>query len=712
MKSTTVLPNAARRAAGEKRKIGAFFGVFVPGIITMLGSLVYLPYETILSRGFSFFAPIFLLGMVITLITTFSLSSAISNRKMEGGGVYFVLSRSFGIEIGTSIGIFLYIAEAVALVLCVMGAANMLAPMVGIMPETLGIFVMILLFILALLSRDLALRAQFLIFCLLLVGISTLFFSPDTGPSNLSPQPFWTIFALFYPALAGVETGVSFSGDLKDPAPSLIRGSFATVIVAGVIYAILFYFLSHKQGNLFAASPFPLLIKGAAIAASLSSALGAFLSAPRILHAIAKDKIVFPWLTKYSTVEDPRLSLVFTFGLCYAFLLFGSIEVLIPFLAMVFFIVYGMINLAAAIEDFVGAPSWRPTLRTSWKVSIFAVLLILFVMFKVDLEVSLIALVLLMVMTRLLRGRSGRSRFDDLRQSILFSLARRVIYKLSFMPPSMRSWRPNLLILSENASQKSPLVRFSEMLTNRRGFLTLASVIREGSVPIASLDRWTAVIRENLRKNHVEALVEVALAESLAEGFKSLLSNYTLGCIEPNTVLLGECQNPAHFEGYVKLLKIASEAKKNVIIVRGDAGKSRDGDIDVWWDDRRRKNASFSILLTLLLKQNARFYRKNVLVKSFAKSRVAQEEKRQYLAQFIDKARLKAFGVVYEKEALLSEICLLSSGADLVILGLKAPSETEDYAAYFKGVMEGTSSLPHVIFVIANETVDLDNILA
>src|SRR3990167_2102983 len=126
----------------------------------------------------------------------------------------------------------------------------------------------------------------------------------------------------------------------------------------------------------------------------------------------------------------------------------------------------------------------------------------------------------------------------------------------------------------------------------------------------------------------------------------------------------------------------------------------------------RRPPRSTLFPYTTLFRSNARFYRKNVLVKSFAKSRVAQEEKRQYLAQFIDKARLKAFGVVYEKEALLSEICLLSSGADLVILGLKAPSETEDYAAYFKGVMEGTSSLPHVIFVIANETVDLDNILA
>jgi solute carrier family 12 sodium/potassium/chloride transporter 2 len=50
---------------------------------------------------------------------------------------------------------------------------------------------------------------------------------------------FWTTFAIFFPAVTGVLTGATMSGELENPRKSIIKGTLAAVITGFVVYIIL-----------------------------------------------------------------------------------------------------------------------------------------------------------------------------------------------------------------------------------------------------------------------------------------------------------------------------------------------------------------------------------------------------------------------------------------------------------------------------------------
>ena len=120
----TVLEGVRSREFAGKQRIffGTFFGVFVPTVITMMGVFSYLHLGMLLGTvGFIKMLSILIFAGLITLLTTLSIISTASNAKVGSGGSYYLLSRCFGLEIGASIGLALYIAHTLMICLCILG---------------------------------------------------------------------------------------------------------------------------------------------------------------------------------------------------------------------------------------------------------------------------------------------------------------------------------------------------------------------------------------------------------------------------------------------------------------------------------------------------------------------------------------------------------------------------------------------------------------
>ena len=51
---------------------------------------------------------------MVTIPTAMAISEIATNKRVEGGGEYFIISRSFGLNIGATIGIALFMSQAIS----------------------------------------------------------------------------------------------------------------------------------------------------------------------------------------------------------------------------------------------------------------------------------------------------------------------------------------------------------------------------------------------------------------------------------------------------------------------------------------------------------------------------------------------------------------------------------------------------------------------
>jgi potassium/chloride transporter 4/5/6 len=716
--------------AGEKKKegIGTFLGVYLPSLFTMIGALLYLPLGTTLGN-FGLLKTLLVLSfsLVLTLITALSLSSTASNMHVGDGGSYFMISRSFGLKTGAVMGFALYIAHTLMACLCVLGFTESIHPYISFVhPSVISTSTLLFIAILSFSSTNVAIKAQAFVLALVLFSFVYFFFGSYKEPLNELPTyppnfSFWSVFAVLYPAIIGIEAGAALSGDLKKPSFSLIVGTLTATVSGFVFYLVISLVLWKNVPQVclradadsiknFMQTPIALV---GFWAASLASALGCFLSAPRTLKAMASDGVFPKWFEVFASKdeENVRIATLFTTCLAFSCSYFGSIDVVMPLLTIVILIVYGLLNLASGVEEFISNPSWRPRIRVSPYLSFLGAFLCFMSIILMDSSKAFIASVCLVGIYYVVKKTVIDSRLDDLRQTVLFSVVRFAIYRLAFSKPSLRSWRPNFLVLSESASGQSSLLNFTSSMAKGRGFVTLASVLKNKFADVDEIAKWEDLIRQNLKKRSLEALVEVTIADDIALGLKNIISNYGLGPLVPNTVVVGQCTRGEHLENYLQVLKIAEESKRNILIFRSELDlKALDKlQIDIWWDNKQKQNAELMIILANLLVRQKQWSNAKITLKSFVPNEAARIQQTAYFDEFFQKSRFDMSSEIYiEQEGveIRQMIPGYSTKKGIVFVGMKESSEE-----YYKKLIHDFKSIPNICFVTNHQEIDLHNLL-
>ena len=114
---------------------GTFGGVFTPCVLTILGVIMFLRFGYVVGNAGLLNALLILAAAkVITLLTASSLSAIATNTKVEGGGAYFLISRSLGVEFGGAIGIVFFFAQAISVAMYVIGFTEALVAILDAEP--------------------------------------------------------------------------------------------------------------------------------------------------------------------------------------------------------------------------------------------------------------------------------------------------------------------------------------------------------------------------------------------------------------------------------------------------------------------------------------------------------------------------------------------------------------------------------------------------
>ncbi len=722
--------------AGSGAGFGTFGGVYTPSILTILGVIMYLRFGWVVGNvGLIGALIIVTLASSITFLTALSISAIATDRRVRVGGAYYMISRALGIETGGAVGIPLYLAQTLSVALYTIGFAE---SVVDVFPSlslrVVGIVTTVGIAVLAITSARLAIRAQYVIMAAIALSLISFFLGRPVEPTSIEltgaaprlSEGFWVVFAVFFPAVTGIMAGVNMSGDLKDPGRSIPVGTLAAVGTAYVIYMILPVFLGLRADAETLLED-PLIMRRMALwgdaillgvwGATLSSAMGSILGAPRVLQALARDGVLprpLRFLGKGSGPEDaPRIGTVLTLGIALVAVFLGDLNLIAPILTMFFLTTYMVLNVAAGLEAFLGSPSYRPAFRVHWALSLAGAIGCLAVMFLINALATVVAAVVVIGVYVWLQRREMRTAWGDVRHGVWMALVRAGLFRLAEAALDTKNWRPNILVLSGAPTRRWHLIELANALTHGRGLMTISSVLPENFGDGARQAALEATIRDHLTRRGVQALVRLISAPDPFEGGQRLVETYGLGPLVPNTIILGDSEQPSSREAYCRMVAAFHSARRNVVIMRDDPerGFGRKERIDVWWGGLQA-NGGLMMVLAYLLRTSIGWRDAEVHIKLVVPSAEGAASAWANLASIIASLRIGATPHVLVAGDRPFPLILRQSSedADLIFLGIAEPDE--NFAAYYSKLHAMVLGLPSTVFVLAGQEVAFSEVLA
>lgn len=592
----------------SRPRLGTFAGVFTPSVLTILGLILFLRLGYVVgAAGLPRALLIILLANAISVLTSISLTVTATNLRVKGGGNYYLISRTLGVGFGGSIGLVLFIAQAVSVAFYCIGFSEAMVAMLGLsqpwLPTALAGGTILLLTAFAWLGADWATRFQYVVMLVLVASLVSFFVGGvrawDQGLLGASVSPgsgtsFWVLFALFFPAVTGFTQGVNMSGDLEDPGRSIPRGTFAAVGLSALIYLGVAVVLAASVpvaalvGDYRAMrgiSVVPWLIDAGIVAATLSSAMASYLGAPRILQALATDK-VFPPLNAFAKgfgpANNPRRGVVLSGLIALATLLLGDLDAVASVVSMFFLITYGLLNYATYYEARSNSPSFRP--RFKWfdqRLSLLGMLGCLGAMLALDPLAATVALTVLFGIFQYVTRRAVANRWADSNRSARLQSTRENLLQLASEVEHTRDWRPVLLAITDDPARRQRLLRFAHWLGGGSGFTTAVRILTgEGPQVRSAREEAEQELKDEIAESGMEAFACAVVAPDRMTAKRVLLQAHGLGPVRANTVLLNwfdgvSDDSDRPLEAFTESLWATQREKRHLLILEASEDEFR-----------------------------------------------------------------------------------------------------------------------------------------
>jgi amino acid transporter len=388
-------------ASPAAEKFGTFLGVYTPSVLTILGLIMYLRFGWVVGNvGLPLTLVIVLLASSVTAITALSASAIATNMRVGVGGEYYMVAHSLGLEFGGAIGIPLYLCRTLSITFYSYGLAEsivLLLPAGWLPAPERAVQIVAALTVIGITavsgkSAGLALRLQIPIMAAVALSLVALIAGVLSGESRApelaasyrtAPEGFWFVFAVFFPAVTGFTAGIGLSGDLKDPRRSIPRGTLAAVGTGAAVYLLIPVLLSVTSRIETAELARPGLLAWTGVAflgawlvypgmwgAILSSGFGSALGGPRVLQALARDGLAPTFLARFSRTGQPVVATWASGAIALTAVALGGLNAVARFVTILFLTLYVAMNLSAAAEKWGADPSYRPTIKVPWALSL------------------------------------------------------------------------------------------------------------------------------------------------------------------------------------------------------------------------------------------------------------------------------------------------------------------------------------------------------
>ncbi|MCG2589457.1 hypothetical protein [Rhodohalobacter sulfatireducens] len=700
-----------------KKKFGTFLGVFLPSVLTVLGLIMYLRFGWVVGNlGLPLTIVTVLLANVITFITGLSAAAIATNIKVGVGGVYYLISRSLGLETGGAIGIAFYISRTLSITFYAFGLSESIlifwpVETWGAMPGyAISVFtagIIILITFASGKSAELVLKFQVPMLILVVLSILSLIAGvfmgdlrmPEWTPAYRTVAPeggFWIIFAVFFPGVTGFLAGIAMSGDLKTPGKSIKNGTINSVITGTLVYLLIPILISITALLPFddiAQETFGLrtwteaaflggvFIYPAAWGAILSSAIGSVLSGPRVLQSLSMDGLAPKFLSRLSKTGQPTIATWFTGGIALAAVALGDLNTVAKFVTVLFLTLYVVINVVAAIEKLVAEPSYRPAVDIPWYWSLIGAFGALYVMYLISPVALVAALGLEFVCYLYFQKKAIEQQWGDVNVGMWMKVARFSLLRMNKHRVTSRNWRPIILLFAKNINDRIELVNLAAAFGQNRGIFTISKLLFSDEAPsLSEQENLKEEMVNEVRNHELEAFCEVNVVDSLKQGILEVSKGHGIAGLKTNTVMFGWSENEDANVNQLKIIRQLASEGKNIVLAKFNdhkAWKEKNHQrIDIWWGGRDN-NGDLMLILAYMLKLNKEWEKAEINIHAVVNNSIEGDNLYKGIRESLDEDRIKAsVDILINKKGrrfpdLLKE---KSDGADIVFLGLK---ETE-----------------------------------
>ena len=740
----------------ESSQAGHGFGtapVFLASISTILGAILFLRFGYAVAHvGLWGSLMIIVIGHLVTIPTVLAVSEIATNRRVAGGGAYYIVSRSFGTSIGGSIGIALYLSQAISVAFYLVAFAEAFEPVyewvaatyaVEADPRWVSLPCTILLAVLMLTKgAGLGVRALWIVSAIL--GASIAAFLLGQGPEEIRPDgfqltasieggdAFGLVFATCFPAFTGMIAGLGLSGDLKNPQRSIPLGTIGATLVGMLVYALVAIKLAQSATpEALAADQFimaQIALWGPAIyiglgAAALSSALGSILVAPRTLQALARDNVLpVPKLNRllekgWGRAQEPVYATFVSSAIAITFVVLGDVDFIAHILSMFFMVTYGALCSVSFLEYFAGNPSYRPTFHSRWYLSLLGAVMCGLMMIQMNVLYALVA-ISLMVMTYfgLRRSRRGERDLTAIFQGTMFQLTRRLQISLqkNRVVKSEGGWRPSIVAMTRFGERRLGHFDLLRWISHRHGFGHFIQFFQgeysftkeiEARMQVGKLIERTEVSGAGI---FVDSLICPSFQTALAQ----TLQMHGISGLPNNCVLLEfDKEHPEEIKETVQGAQLAAESMFNVLILRStDYRFGYHSSIHLWVTEENLVNAPLMLLLAYIIVGHREWRHAEIRLFVCFDSENGKRETNK-LSKLMTEGRLPISRQNVTSvpctthEALEQEVTLRSSKADLVIAGL---TDDDIKSGEAKQALQRYYGANDVLFVHASEPVAIE----
>jgi amino acid transporter len=727
--------------------------VFFTAISTILGAILFLRFGfAVGTLGFWGVILIILLGHMVTLPTALAISELATNKRVEGGGEYFIISRSFGLNIGATIGFALYLSQAISVAFYVIAfteAFEFFFNWVGTkfdfyLPRQVISLPAMLLLSIVILKKGATIGVKLLYVVVVILFISlVLFFAGKTefaatnsfsvfDLESRSMNSFFVVFAIVFPAFTGMTAGVGLSGDLKNPSRSIPLGTTLGTVSGMIIYFFIVYKLA-SSASIEDLTEHQLIMAKIALggsfviplglaASTISSAIGSILVAPRTLQALAGDRSfpsrrvnLFLARGRGSTNEPFNATLV-TVVIAFVFVAVGNVNTVAGIISMFFMVTYGALCLISFLYHFGASPSYRPSFRSRWYISLVGFITAVWVMFKINSLYAFIAIFLIVLLYIFISGyHKNRKGLVSIFTNALMQLNRslQVYLQQSRKSRAAKEWRPSAVCISRDSFERQDAFQLLNWISHRFGFGTYIHLIEDYYSRTSHKEAQTVLEKliNQYRGMGSHVYIDTLISPSYTSAIAQTIQLPGISGMENNMLLLEyDRTNPVNLDSIIDNYSLINAGNFDVGIL-GSSPRSINykKSIDVWLRSVDYNNSHLMILLSFIIQGHPDWRRSTIRIFEICKPE-KKEETRENLEELIKRGRLpvtaKNIEIIEGKDNVdfRNEINEKSENAGLTIIGFTGE------LLKFKGkaIFEGYDQIGQILFVNAFERKEIE----